>query len=124
METPLPSSSGAPREGLGRVGVKLYRYRNLVLRQWWILALTIGIGLVYQGWIVSQKPRVFQSTSQIMIKEEVSGGTEVIRTTNVENFIGTQMTMIKSANVMTKAKQIVDLEATGVHGAIPEISVS
>ena len=55
METPLPSSS-SPREGLGRFGVKLYRYRNLVLRQWWILALTVGIGLAYQGWILSQKP--------------------------------------------------------------------
>src|SRR4051794_30948852 len=105
METPLPSSS--PREGLGRIGVKLYRYRNLVLRHWWILALTIGIGLAYQGWVVSQKPRVHQSTSQIEIKEELTNLDRVINTGSQENFVGTQMSLIKSARVMGDARESV-----------------
>ena len=89
----MPSSS-TPREGLGRFGVKLYRYRNLVLRHWWILALTIGLGLAYQGWVVSQKPRVFQSSSQIIIKEELKGIDGVIAVNGAENFVGTQMSII------------------------------
>ena len=107
------------------MGVKLYRYRNLVLRQWWILALTIGIGLAYQGWVVSQKPRAFQSTSQIMIKEELSGGPDgIIKTSGVDNFIGTQMAMMKSATVMDNARTIVSMDPRGLTGSIPEIAVS
>src|SRR5215216_2049864 len=109
METPLPTSS-TPREGFGRFGVKLYRYRNLVLRHWWILALTIGIGVAYQGWVVSQKPRVFQSTSQIIIKEELSGGPDgIIRTASDQNFVGTAMSIIKSGPVMENARMGVSL---------------
>src|SRR4051812_48658870 len=123
METPLPSSS-TPREGLGRFGVKLYRYRNLVLRHWWILALTIGVGLAYQGWVLSQKPRVFQSSSQIIIKEELSGIDHVISTNSAENFVGTQMSIIRSAPVMEGARAAMALNHPELSGPTPEISVA
>jgi succinoglycan biosynthesis transport protein ExoP len=123
METPLPTSS-TPREGLGRLGVKLYRYRNLVLRHWWILALTIGVGLAYQGWIVSQKPRVFQSSSQMIIKEELSGFERVIGTANADQFVGTQMSIIRSAPVMEGARAAVALNHPELSGPTPDIAVS
>src|SRR4051812_46530839 len=113
MDSPLPSTS-SPREGLGRLGVKLYRYRNLILRQWWILALTIGVGLAYQGWILSNKPRAYESSSQILIKEELSNVGTVIATTNADNFIGTQMSIIRSAPVMDKAREEVAIKYTGL----------
>lgn len=124
MDSPLPSSS-SPREGLGRLGVKLFRYRNLVLRHWWILALTIGIGLAYQAWVVSQKPRAFQSSSQIMIKDELTGGpTDIIKVQSVDNFVGTNMTVMKSAGVMETARKKVALEESGLTGTVPDIAVS
>jgi capsular exopolysaccharide synthesis family protein len=123
METPLPTSS-TPREGLGRIGVKLYRYRNLVLRHWWILALTIGLGLAYQGWVLSQKPRVFQSSSQIIIKEELSGIGGVIATNSAENFVGTQMSIIRSVPVIEGARAAVALNHPELQGPTPDIAVS
>lgn len=124
MESPLPSSS-SPREGLGRLGVKLYRYRNLMLRQWWILALTIGIGLAYQGWILSQKQPTFESSSQIIIKEELTGGTDsIIRINGAENFVGTAMSIIKSAPVTEKARAGVALRHPELAGSTPDIAVS
>ncbi|HEV7402778.1 MAG TPA: AAA family ATPase, partial [Chthoniobacteraceae bacterium] len=125
METPLPSSS--PREGLGRLGVKLYRYRNLVIRHWWILALTIGLGLAYQAWVLSQKPRVHQSTSQIEIKEELTDLGRVINTGSQENFVGTQMSIIKSARVIGDAREAVAFkypQYAGSAARVPEIAVS
>ena len=88
----------------------------------------MGIGLAYQGWVLSQKPRVHQSTSQIEIKEELSGMDGVINTKSEENFVGTQMTIIKSVRVMGDARASASPSShpqyAGSAAPVPEIAVS
>src|SRR5215203_2846285 len=39
-----------------RIGVRFYRYRGVLKRYWWVLLVTVGVGLLYQGWLVFSKP--------------------------------------------------------------------
>ena len=55
MDSINPTAPGS--HSLGQLGIKLYRFRGLLKRQWWILALTIGFGLAWQGWGLANKPQ-------------------------------------------------------------------
>ena len=124
MDSPLATTGG--REGLGRLGVKLYRYRNLLIRHWWILAITIGIGLAYQAWSVSQKPRGFESSSQLLIREELSGNvtSQAVTTTGGEDFIGTQMAILKSGEVQSDARTRLALDFPQLTGTLQDVETS
>ena len=56
------------------LGIRVYRYRSLMRRHWWVLALTIGLGLLYEGYVLFSKPPQFESSSQLIIREELSNG--------------------------------------------------
>src|SRR5690349_20255830 len=62
---PVPISAG--------LGIKVYRYRTLIRRHWWVLALTIGLGLLIEGYILFSKPQMFESSAQLIIREELVG---------------------------------------------------
>jgi len=53
------------------LGVKFYRYRNLVLRHWWILFLTVSSGLAYEGYVLYTKPQLFESKTDLFAREEM-----------------------------------------------------
>src|SRR5437764_270689 len=46
---------------------RLHRYRSLLLRRWWILLLTVCIGLFVQAWLVYQRAPSFLSQSKMML---------------------------------------------------------
>ena len=85
--------------------MKLYRYRNLVRRHWWILTLTIGIGLLLEGYVLFTKPQLFESLGQLVIREELirdnnTGGFQ----DTTPNFIGTAVEQLKSPIVLGRAR--------------------
>lgn len=113
-QTPsLPISAG--------LGLKLYRYRSLIRRHWWVLVLTIGLGLAYQGYVLLSKPRLFESSSQLMVREEfvtgasrVGGGFE----DRWGNLFGTAVEQMKSPLVTDKARGRLALEAPQLNGTV------
>ena len=42
---PMPATGG---EISSRIGIRFYRYRGIIKRYWWVLAITVGLGLVYR----------------------------------------------------------------------------
>jgi len=56
------------------LGMKIYRYRSLIRRHWWIMAITVGVGLAIQGYMLFTKPQLFESTSQLIYREELTAG--------------------------------------------------
>src|SRR4051794_25624234 len=104
------ATSSSPREGLGRLGVKLYRYRALLKRHWWILATTIGLGLAYQGWVVAQKPRLYEWPRQLNIREERVMPSEVGKVNSTVDFTGPQLNRLKTPEGKGRARQRVALE--------------
>ena len=103
----------------GGLGMKLYRYRNLVRRHWWILTLTIGLGLLLEGYVLFTKPLLFESLGQLVIREEMirennTGGFQ----DTTPNFIGTAVEQLKSPIVLGRARARVALESPNLSGTV------
>ena len=103
--------------------MKLYRYRKLVRRHWWIMLLTIGIGLVLEGYVLFTTPQLFESLSQLFLREELikdnTGGFE----DKSGNFFGTAVEQMKSPVVSSRARARIALEAPNLAGTA-EVSSS
>jgi polysaccharide biosynthesis transport protein len=115
------------RDFFGNLGLKVYRYRAVIRRNWWILTLTIGIGVAYQSWVLYTKPQAFSSTSQVNIREELTlpenSATAKVSPTN-ESFLNTNLAMLKSPDILDRARQRVALESPQLAVAVPEIATS
>src|SRR5438876_232481 len=81
---------------LARLGVKYYRYRTLVKRRWWIIALTVSIGLAIAGWMVFRTKTQYQSVGQLSVTEKVqtSGNANISQDPNFFN--NNQLTMLQN----------------------------
>lgn len=105
---PLPPQ----RDWTTRYGIKFYRFKTLLKRRWWLLLLTVSIGLAFEGWLVFSKKPAFESTGMLMVTEravmpENSQGYSEER----ENFYGTQIQLLQNPEVYERAKRRVALEA-------------
>ena len=100
------------------LGVKLFRCRTLLRRHWWILALTMALCMGYKAYVLSTQPRLFESTSRLVIREELiqeqPGGYRDF----TGNFIGTTIEQLKSPNVLDRAHKHVALEAPQLSGSV------
>ena len=107
----------------GGLGMKLYRYRNLVRRHWWILMLTIGIGLLIEGYVLFTQPQLFESVSQLFVREEMIKDPTGTFQDTTPNFFGTAVEHLKSPIVSSRARERVALEAPNLTGTV-EITAS
>jgi len=94
------------------LGIKLYRYKSIIRRQWWVLALTIGLGLAYEGFVLFTKPQTYDSSAQLLLRDELvsSPAQEINRTEDRWGHIfDTAVEQIKSTKVLEGAKQYLAL---------------
>ena len=100
------------------LGVKFYRYRNLVLRHWWILFLTVSCGLAYEGYKLYTKPQLFESKSDLFVREELiqqdGGGKNFIDLTG--QMLQTAAEQFKNPVVLEGAKDQLALTSPGLQG--------
>ena len=57
----------------------LHRYKQLLLKRWWVLPLTMSVGLGVQGYRVWTAPPIYVAQAQMMVgfKVTVQGGAAV-----------------------------------------------
>src|SRR5580693_9234946 len=104
---PVPISAG--------LGLKVYRYRSLIRRHWWVLVLTIGLGLAYEGYVLFSKPQLFESSAQLIIREELVNDAKGATFNDPwGNIFGTAVELLKSNMVLDKARSRLALEAPGL----------
>src|SRR5260221_1570334 len=116
MDSPNPDAPATP---MGAVfGMRIYRFRTLLRRHWWILAITIGIGLAYEAYVAFNKPRVFQSVSRLNIREELIAEFKGGWTDSTGNFFGTSTEQMKSPVVLGAAYDRVRLLAPQFSGSV------
>lgn len=123
MDSPNPPRP--PGNAFGSFAMKFYRFRTAVRRHWWVLFLTISIGLAYQGWTVFKKPDLFESSSQLNIREELNmEEMRKFRQQDDRDFVGTTLTMLRSPVIIERARARLLLEAPNLTGSAPAISTT
>ena len=70
---------------------RLHRYRSLLLRRWWILVLTICLGLFVQAWLIYQTPPSFLSVAKMMLSGKLKISQNAVYSEDSVNFYGTQI---------------------------------
>ncbi|HEX8312491.1 MAG TPA: polysaccharide biosynthesis tyrosine autokinase [Chthoniobacteraceae bacterium] len=114
----------APSRSIGStLGLKFYRLRTLLRRHWWIPLLTVCLGLAYQGWVVSRKPDLYESTSQISVREQLDNldETSIKFRESTDTFLGNTLKMLQGPDIHRAARERLEMEAPEL-GA-PEVSV-
>jgi succinoglycan biosynthesis transport protein ExoP len=108
-----PSDSPAERSDLLRS--RFERIRRVVFRYWWILAVTTSAGLLYQGWLAFNKPVTYESHARIIVSGKVRIPEGASFNEEAVNFFGTQLELMRSAEVRQRA-------AARVRSARPDLS--
>src|SRR5438105_13973104 len=103
---PLPSQ----RNWTTRFGIKFFRYKGLIKRRWWLLLLTVSIGLACEGWIVFRTPVTYQSSGQLLVGERLRiPDTDIHQ--DADNYFGTQLQLLQNTDISDQAERRVALEA-------------
>jgi succinoglycan biosynthesis transport protein ExoP len=105
MNTPPERPAAAPWSTA--FFTRMYRYKSLLLRRWWILLLTICCGLFVEAWLIFQTPPSFQSTSKMMLAGKLNINQGPVYSEDNVNFYGTQIQLMQSAEVRRAAAALV-----------------
>src|SRR6186997_2283966 len=112
MDAENSTSPGPLSNGLT---IRIYRLRALARRYWWVLVLTVSIGVGYQGWVAFKKPTLYSSSSEIVIRDEIQ--TDATRRYADQGaFIGNTLKMLQSPNVAEGARSRMVLQNGPVEG--------
>src|SRR5579862_1683142 len=101
-------TSGAPTNDWGaNLNLKVFRYRQLVKRRWWVLALTVSAGLAYGAWTSFQKPVEYASRGELTVSEtiDVSGQATIHGNQDFGDYYGTNLKMIQDQEIQDRARR-------------------
>lgn len=99
---------------------KVYRYRALLRKFWWVIVLTTLIGFVVSIWKVHTTPDVYVSTAKLMVVGRVAGMDSGFAE-EMSNFFGNQVQMLLSAAVRTRAEN--RIKAVDPSVVIPYVAI-
>jgi len=86
----------------GRFFNQLHRYKNLLLTRWWILLLTVGIGLGVQWFLLWHAPPAYQSVGRMIVNVRLSIPNANGYSEELNNFFGTQVALMQSDSVVNR----------------------
>jgi len=81
----------------------LYRYMLVFKRRWWVAFLTMSIGLAVAGWYAGQMPPSYRSDARMMVSGKITLQEGATYSEELGNFFGTQMELMQSGEVRTRA---------------------
>jgi capsular exopolysaccharide synthesis family protein len=94
-----------------RLGIKVFRYKGLMKRHWWILLLTVSCGLLWQGWNLFRTPVRFASAGRLMVTEEIDLPDNATAHDDPDEFYGTQLRLLSDPDISDRARQKVAMDA-------------
>src|SRR5881392_1539123 len=86
---------------------RLHRYKSLLLRRWWIPALTVCLGLFVEAFLIYQTPPSFLSTAKMMLAGKLNISQGAVYSEDTVNFYGTQIQLMQSSEVKRSAEALV-----------------
>src|SRR5664279_5729866 len=106
MQAPAPDRPSSASWSTSVI-TRLYRYKSLLLRRWWIPVLTICLGLFVQAWLIYQTAPLFLSASKMMLAGKLNISQGAVYSEDNVNFYGTQIQLMQSAEVRRSAEALV-----------------
>src|SRR5215210_204848 len=82
---------------------KLNKYLATVKRRWWVLVLTVSIGLCAAAWFNSQRTPSYKSVGRMMVSGTIALPEGAVYREELNNFYGTQSELMQSAEVRRRA---------------------
>src|SRR5438034_1658900 len=122
MNAPLERPAAAPWSTA--FFTRIYRYKSLLLRRWWILLLTICCGLFVEAWLIFQTPPSLQSTSKMMMTGKLNIKQSPVYSEDNVNFYDTQIQLMQSAEVCRGAAALVRHTNHDIQQAPDEITAA
>lgn len=121
-----PEYESQPVEAKARSVARLNRYRDLVVRRWWVLAagLVAGTAIAWGLWWFRQPAYVSVGRMIVSIKLALPEGS--VYSEELGNFLGTQAALMRSGVVLNRAQgRLAALDPTATAQAITlKVSVS
>jgi capsular exopolysaccharide synthesis family protein len=88
----------------GKFFAKVYRYRNLLLKRWWVFILCAGLALGAELLYLRYTPPVFVSIGQMIVSIKLNISQGSLYTEELGNFLGTQAALMQGSEVVQRAR--------------------
>ena len=98
----------------GKFFARAYRYRNLLFRRWWVIALCIGLGLGIELTYLRLAPTVFVSMGQMIVSMKLNIQQGSLFTEELSNFLGTQAALMQGSEVTQRAREKITSQNPGL----------
>lgn len=83
--------------------LQVVRYLSILRKRWWVVALTLSIGLCVAAWFVSQMPPAYLSVGRLMVSGQIRLTEGAAYSEELVNFFGTQVELMQSGEVRERA---------------------
>jgi len=103
MQAPAPVQPQVMSSWSAAFFTRLHRYKSLLRRRWWVLALTLSAGLLWQAWTLATAAPVFISAGQMMVAPRVNIPESGVMEEGAQ-FYGTQIRLMMSPEVGARAR--------------------
>jgi len=88
----------------GKFFARVYRYRRLLLKRWWVLAVCAGLALAAEFLYLKYTPPLFVSVGQMIVSIKLNIQQGSLYSEELGNFLGTQAALMQGAEVMQQAR--------------------
>jgi capsular exopolysaccharide synthesis family protein len=85
---------------------KLYRYRALLRKYWWLVLFTSSLGLAYGAWKTAHEQTAFVSTARMMVSGKINLPEGATYTEEMNLFISTQRELMQDEAVRQRAEDL------------------
>ncbi len=89
------------------IHTKLYRYRALLRKYWWIVVFTTCAGLAGSSWFVARQKVVYASTGRMMVSGKINLPEGAIYAEEMNFFMSTQRELMQDEAVRQRAQECV-----------------
>jgi hypothetical protein len=103
QEQAVPTQSRSTRTA--RFLNYLHRYKHLLRRRWWVLPITLAIGLGIQGYWILNAPPTYVSLGRMIVSIKLQIQTGSVYTEEISRFLDTHGALMKSGTVMNRARE-------------------
>src|SRR5579871_1600830 len=103
----------------GKVRVQVRRFIGVIQRVWWLLPLTVSVGMLIAAVVILQSPPAYESTAQMAVPGQLTMQSETAYSeSSSDNFNGTQKVLMLSDTVQHKAAERV----AALHPELPPMT--